>query len=57
MLLRFRVETLDLELVIEGCAATFYPTLLLLRDTFADRPFTPTSLSGRLEWLGRRYFD
>jgi hypothetical protein len=43
--LRFRKETLDFELVLEGGASSMYPALLRLKKEFGDDTFTPKKLS------------
>jgi hypothetical protein len=41
MVLKFREETLDYEVVIDGLAAPHYPLVLRIQEEFSNRPFTP----------------
>jgi len=43
--LRFRRETLDYEMVLEGGAASLYPELLQVKNEFGDTAFGPKELS------------
>lgn len=45
MVLRFRKETLDYELVLEGGAATLYPVLLQLQTAFGPQAFSPKEVA------------
>ena len=45
IVLRFRKETLDYAIVLEGGASTLYPTLLQLQTTFGRESFGPKELS------------
>jgi hypothetical protein len=45
MVLRFRKETLDYELVLEGGASSLYPLLLQLKTAFGTQAFSPKEVS------------
>jgi hypothetical protein len=45
IVLRFRTETLDYAFVLEGGAASLYPSLLQLHGAFGSKPFSPRDLS------------
>jgi hypothetical protein len=45
MVLRFRKETLDYELVLEGGASSLYPVLLQLKTALGAQAFSPKDLS------------
>jgi len=44
MVLKFRKETLDYELVLQGGVAPHYPLILQIRNEFSNRSFTPKDL-------------
>ena len=45
MVLRFRKETLDYELVLEGGASSLYPLLLQIKTAFGAQAFSPKDFS------------
>lgn len=45
MVVRFRTDTLDHELIMEGGAAPLYPLVAQLRTAFETKPFSPKELS------------
>ena len=45
MVLRFRKETLDYEHVLSGGAASPYPALVQIRNTFGTQTFSPKQLA------------
>jgi len=46
LVIRFNVERLSYDFVLEGPAASSYPTILQIRSEFGTGPFSPKNLSG-----------